>query len=60
MGRMIEATQRKLREAQFFLGHGGKANLVRLNDKPVLSTEEVSSSDLIRIGETSLILQPLS
>ncbi|MGR3344116.1 MAG: FHA domain-containing protein, partial [Paracoccaceae bacterium] len=38
----------------FFLGHGGKANLVRLNDKPVLSTEEISSSDLIRIGETTL------
>ena len=38
----------------FFLGHGGKANLVRLNDNPVLSTEEISSSDLIRIGETTL------
>ncbi len=38
----------------FFLGHGGKANLVRLNDKPVLSTEEVSNNDLIRIGETTL------
>ncbi|MFV2033619.1 MAG: FHA domain-containing protein [Halocynthiibacter sp.] len=38
----------------FFLGHGGKANLVRLNDKPVLSTEEVSNRDLIRIGETTL------
>ena len=38
----------------FFLGHGGKANLVRLNNKPVLSTEELSSGDLIRIGETTL------
>ncbi len=38
----------------FFLGHGGKANLVRLNDKPVLSTEEISDGDLIRIGETVL------
>ena len=38
----------------FFLGHGGKTNLVRLNDKPVLSTEEISSSNLIRIGETTL------
>lgn len=38
----------------FFLGHGGKANLVRLNDKPVLSTEELSNLDLIRIGETTL------
>ncbi len=38
----------------FYLGHGGKANLVRLNDKPVLSTEKVANSDLIRIGETTL------
>ncbi|MBV1867501.1 MAG: FHA domain-containing protein [Marinosulfonomonas sp.] len=38
----------------FYLGHGGKANLVRLNDKPVLSTEELSNGDLIRIGETTL------
>ncbi len=38
----------------FYLGHGGKANLVRLNEKPVLSTEEISSSDLIRIGVTTL------
>lgn len=38
----------------FFLGHGGKANLVRLNNKPVLSTEEISDGDLIRIGETTL------
>ncbi len=41
-------------QRSFFLGHGGKANLVRLNDKPVLSTEEISNSDLIRIGETTL------
>ena len=38
----------------FFLGHGGKANLVRLNDRPVLSTEELSNGDTIRIGETTL------
>lgn len=38
----------------FFLGHGGKANIVRLNDRPVLSTEELSNADIIRIGETSL------
>lgn len=38
----------------FFIGHGGKANLVRLNDMPVLSTETLSHDDLIRIGETTL------
>ncbi len=38
----------------FFLGHGGKANLVRLNENPVLSTEELTHGDTIRIGETTL------
>ena len=38
----------------FYLGHGGKANMVRLNDRPVLSTEEISSGAVIRIGETTL------
>jgi hypothetical protein len=38
----------------FFLGHGGKANLVRLNGNPVLSTEPLHNGALIRIGETTL------
>jgi hypothetical protein len=38
----------------FFIGHGGKTNLVRLNNRPVLSTEEINDGDLIRIGETLL------
>ena len=38
----------------FYLGHGGKANMVRLNDRPVLSTEEITSGAMIRIGETTL------
>lgn len=37
-----------------YLGHGGKANLVRLNGKPVLSTVALNSGDLIRISETSI------
>ncbi len=37
-----------------YLGHGGKANLVRLNGKPVLSTTPLSNGDLIRISETSI------
>lgn len=41
-------------QRRFFLGHGGKANLVRLNDRPVLSTEELLSGHLIRLGETTL------
>lgn len=39
---------------QFYLGHGGKSNLVRLNGKPVLATEELNSGDEIRLGETRL------
>lgn len=39
---------------KFYLGHGGKSNIVRLNGRPVLSTEELSQGDLIRIGETTL------
>lgn len=40
----------------FFIGHGGKANLVRLNEAPVLSTERLKHGDKIRIGETTLQL----
>lgn len=42
----------------FFIGHGGKANLVRRNDRPVLSTEELSAGDHITIGETVLRFVP--
>ncbi|SFO19496.1 FHA domain-containing protein [Roseovarius lutimaris] len=38
----------------FFLGHGGKSNIVRLNGRPVLSTEDLSHGDSLRIGETTL------
>ena len=41
-------------QRRFFFGHGGKANLVRLNGRPVLSTEDLDSNSLIRIGETTL------
>ncbi|MEL6519751.1 MAG: FHA domain-containing protein [Pseudomonadota bacterium] len=39
---------------KFLLGHGGKSNIVRLNDKPVISTEPLSDGDTIRLGETTL------
>ncbi|WP_287187200.1 FHA domain-containing protein [Rhodovulum sp.] len=41
-------------QGQFFLGSGGKVNIVRLNGQPLLSTEEMSDGDTIRIGETTL------
>ncbi|MEL6640243.1 MAG: FHA domain-containing protein [Pseudomonadota bacterium] len=39
---------------EFLLGHGGKSNIVRLNDKPLISNETLKSGDTIRIGETVL------
>lgn len=39
---------------EFLLGHGGKSNIVRLNDKPLISNENLKTGDLIRIGETVL------
>ncbi|MFT7592751.1 MAG: hypothetical protein ACI8R4_000058 [Paracoccaceae bacterium] len=41
-------------QQSFFVGHGGKANLVRLNGNPVLSTEQLANGAEIRIGETTL------
>lgn len=43
----------------FLLGHGGKSNVVRLNDTPVISNEAIKDGDLIRIGETTLRFKPL-
>ena len=45
-----------IEQRAFFIGHGGKANLVRLNDAPVLTTEQLRHGDKIRIGETTLQL----
>lgn len=42
----------------FFIGHGGKANIVRRNNRPVLSTEELAAGDTITIGETTLRFVP--
>lgn len=46
------------RQKSFYIGHGGKANLVRRNDRPVLSTEEMAPGDRITIGETTLRFVP--
>lgn len=39
---------------KFYIGHGGKSNIIRRNARPVLSTEEMNHADLLRIGETTL------
>ena len=43
----------------FLLGHGGKANLVRLNGKPVVATHDLKDGDSIEIGETHLQFKSL-
>ncbi len=40
--------------AEFTLGHGGKSNIVRLNNKPLISNETLKTGDVMRIGETVL------
>ena len=37
----------------FYLQHGGKSNLVRLGDKPVLQPTELRPNDHFRIGNTT-------
>ncbi len=46
-------------ENKFYIGHGGKTNIVRLNGRPVLSTEMLAAGDHIRMGETTLKFVPL-
>jgi hypothetical protein len=43
----------------FFIGQSGRSNIVRLNNKPLLSTEQIRSGDQIRVGETTLRLAAL-
>ena len=43
----------------FYIGQSGRSNIVRLNNKPLLSTEQVRSGDQIRVGETTLRLAAL-
>lgn len=38
----------------FYVGQSGRTNIARLNERPLLSTERLTSGDQIRIGETTL------
>ncbi|MDX2205381.1 MAG: FHA domain-containing protein [Hyphomicrobiaceae bacterium] len=42
----------------FYLQHGGKSNLVRLGEQPVLMPAELKANDVIRIGKTVLRFFP--
>ena len=41
-------------ENKVLIGHGGKSNLVRVNGKPLVSSQELQNGDQIRIGKTTL------
>ena len=43
----------------FYVQHGGKANLVRHNGKPVLAPTELQHGDVLEIGATKLMFVPL-
>ena len=43
----------------FYIGQNGRSNIVRLNNKPVLSTEQMRGGDQVRVGETTLRLAVL-
>jgi len=47
------------KQKDFYVQHGGKSNLVRVNDKPVLAPTELNAGDLIEIGGTILLFVPL-
>ena len=42
------------KDRKFYLQHGGKASIVRLNDQPVLQPVELKSGDTIFLGSTTL------
>lgn len=46
-------------ERKFILGHGGKSNIIRLNGKAVISNEDLSDGDKIKVGSTVLQLKTL-
>ena len=42
----------------FYLQHGGKPNIIRLGNRPVLTPMELKANDLIKIGRTTLRFIP--
>jgi hypothetical protein len=46
-------------QRRFYIQHGGKANLIRVGDQPVLVPTELKANDLVRIGKTTLRFVPL-
>lgn len=47
------------KQQDFYIQHGGKSNLVRLNGAPVLTPSELNRGDRIELGNTELMFVPL-
>lgn len=47
------------KQGDFYIQHGGKSNLIRLNDRPVLAPESLKRGDTIEMGNTKLLFVPL-
>jgi hypothetical protein len=47
------------KQGDFYIQHGGKSNLIRLNDRPVLAPESLKRGDTIEMGNTKLMFIPL-
>jgi len=43
----------------FTAGHGGKSNIVRLNDEPLISNAPLNDGDKLRLGETTIMFKAL-
>jgi len=43
----------------FTAGHGGKSNIVRLNDEPLISNAPLNDGDKMRLGETTILFKAL-
>jgi len=43
----------------FTAGHGGKSNIVRLNDEPLISNAPMQDGDKLRLGETIVLFKAL-
>lgn len=47
------------KQSDFYIQHGGKSNLVRLNGAAVISPQPLQRGDVIEIGSTKLMFVPL-
>lgn len=43
----------------FTAGHGGKSNIVRLNNEPLISNAPLNDDDMLRLGETTIMFKSL-